>query len=302
MNALAANAIASQIFAYTLAVAPRHRPDPGPSITDWIGAIAAILTFLVALGALIYASRQVKEAREARAQARDLERERAQPYVVLIMEPSEASPVLLNIAVRNLGLTGAFNVRIRELDPWPQASGSGGRPAEPVAFPDVIPILAPGQEFVQFWDSGLTRRDGELPDRHEGVVTWEDSSGRPFESRVVLDWAVYKARHWIEVRGMHDVANAVREMQKDMRSWRESIHGSLSVFVRDGDAKDRREHEERDAYIAAGDDEHRQFLEAEEGRGDRAAGSEASEPTKPKRVPSTRRVRKPPNSTSEESK
>lgn len=258
------------------ALAPPQPLSSDPSITDWIEGGAAALTFGVALWALIYARGQVKEARQARQQAADLEQERAQPYVVLIMEPSEATPVFLNIAIRNLGLTGAFNVRVRELTPWPQTSADGTT-TERIVLPDVIPVLAPGQEFVQFWDNSRTRLESTLPDRHEGVVTWEDSVGRSFESKVILDWAVYKARHWIVVYGMHDAAKALREMQKDMLQWREGIHGGLQVYVRDGDAKDQRRREQHQQHLEA--------VKERESAAQRSAEPEVSSPSEPKRKP-----------------
>ena len=44
-------------------------------------------------------------------------------------------------------------------------------------------------------------------------------------------------------------AQALREIDKRTSKWQEGLHGGLAVFVRDGDEKDRREREERDAHL-----------------------------------------------------
>lgn len=209
-----------------------------PTLTDWIGAGAAVATFLVALFALLFARRQILEAKAARAQAAALETERAQPYVVMYTEPSGATQLLIDLVIRNYGQTSATNVRIA-LDPWPQRSPDpGSAESEPVALPDVIPVLAPGQEWRTVWDSSKDRRDTDLPDRHTGQLTYEGIDHEPRTSDVVLDWSVYKTRRWVEVRSVHDAAQALRDIRSELKKWTEGARGGLAVFARDGDARD----------------------------------------------------------------
>lgn len=216
-----------------------------PTASDWIGAISAALTFVIAGIALLYARGQVSEARASRKLVQELEIERAQPYVVAYSEPSGATQVIIDLVVRNYGETAATDVRIT-LDPWPMRSVAGAQP-ERVAIPDVIPVLAPGQEWRTMWDSGITRSDSNLPDRHEGKVTFRGIKNAARESDVVLDWTIYKTRRWVEVRGIHDAAVALREMKTIMKKWNESVNGALRVYVRDGDEKD---HEDAAQYRA----------------------------------------------------
>lgn len=217
-----------------------------PTIADWVGAIAAALTFVIAGIALLYARSQVAEARAGRRLAQDLEVERAQPYVVAYSEPSGATPVIIDIVVKNYGATAATDVRI-SLDPWPMRSADGEH--EQVTIPEVIPVLAPGQEWRTMWDSGMTRRESGLPDRHEGKVTFRGIKNVARESDVVLDWTIYKTRRWVEVRGIHDAAVALRDIRAIMKGWNESVHGALSVYVRDGAEKDRKTAEQHRAWV-----------------------------------------------------
>ena len=60
------------------------------------------------------------------------------------------------------------------------------------------------------------------------------------KSPVVIDWGLYESRRWVEVRGQHDAAVALREISKTVKKWNEGANGALKVWVRDGDAKDAR--------------------------------------------------------------
>lgn len=223
-----------------------------PLITDWISAAGSALTFLVAIGALVYASRQVSEARRAREQTRELEQEGSQPYVVMYTEASDAGQqAIIDLVIKNYGVTAARDVRV-SIDPWPTRSvdrAGGNR----VAIPEVIPILAPGQEWRTMWDSGLQRKDSGLPDVHRGQMTFKGIGGKQLESPVVLDWNMYKTRRWVVVYGQHEIADALREIRREVKRWTEGTKG-LSVYSRDGDALDeryRQEFEERMAEIEA---------------------------------------------------
>ena len=207
----------------------------GPLITDWISAGGTGLTFLVALAALIYARGQVNEAKSAREQARELELERSQPYVVVYTEPSAATNMITDIVIKNYGATAAHDVRVA-LSPWPKRSLGRGED-ETVGLPSVIPVLAPGQEWRTMWDSGVTRADSELPDRHEGHVTFRGLEGKTRTSPIVLDLGIYEPRMWATVYGVHDVAEAVRGLKTTIGRWSEGWNG-INVVVRDGDARD----------------------------------------------------------------
>lgn len=181
---------------------------------------------------------QASEARASRKLEQEPETERSQPCVVAYAEPSAATQVIIDLVVRNYGGT-ATDVRI-SLDPWPMRSVAGAEP-EKVAISDVIPVLAPGQEWRTMWDSAMTRSDSNLPDRHEGKVTFRGSKDAVRESDVVLDWKTYRTRRWVDVRGIHDSAVALREIKTIMKKWNESAQGALRVYVRDGNEKDRRD-------------------------------------------------------------
>lgn len=216
---------------------------------------------MVAIVAAGVAVNQLAEARKAREtatkdaydlqaqtnkDARNLQLEAIQPYVMMYMERSGASDRLVDLVAKNFGQTAATNVRV-SFEPHPQRSSQGQQPPEDVRWPDAIPTLAPGQEHRVLWDSGLARlgsenpTHGELPDRHEVTVTYSDAHGTALTSTAILDWSVYKQRRWAPVKTLHNLAESVDTLSKTVESFREGINGGLAVVVRDGDAKDRAE-------------------------------------------------------------
>lgn len=205
---------------------------------DW-SALAAWSTVALALVAGMIAYRQLAEARRVRE-------EQSQPYVVVYAEESGAGPFILDLLIKNFGTTAATDVR---LEATPKLQRGRGTEVEDVIIPKVIPVLVPGQEWRTLWDSTITRSQSTLPRQHEVMVRFSDSQRkRHFEYPMVLDWEPHLSRHVVTVRGTHHAAEALREISKTMKAWRESASGGLKVYTRDGDERDKRvreHHEER---------------------------------------------------------
>jgi hypothetical protein len=216
---------------------------PPATVLDWFtgidaaqwSAAAAWLTAIVAVIASIAAFRQLGEARRLRLA-------QAAPYVVAYMELNPTSQVMVDFVVKNLGATAAIDVQVVLEPPLRRTAGAEGEESEPVQIPTSIPVLVPGQEYRTLWDSAITRHGTTLPDRHEAVVTFKDSRGEasdPF--RFVLDWGTLWDRHLVTQRGVHDVAEALRGINKTVRGWSEGVGAKgVGVYVRDGDARDQR--------------------------------------------------------------
>src|SRR3954464_3962831 len=121
-----------------------------------------------------------RDARAAQAEA-------SRPYVVVSVQPSGASPRLLDLVVENIGVRPAFDVRIR-LDPPPvQASEvPGHRLSEAKFLNEPMAMLAPGRVFSVHFDSHRERegRD-DLPASHAVRVTYRDSTERRFDESSV---------------------------------------------------------------------------------------------------------------------
>ena len=208
-------------------------------------ATAAWVTAAIALAAGLIAVRQLGEARRLRL-------EQAQPYVAVFMESGDdVDERFVYLVIRNFGTTAAMNVRL-EIDPAPQRAAGGG--VEDVWLPDCIPVLVPGQEWRTLWDFAPRRAEDELSSRHDATVAFEDSQGKRFQFAYVLDWSVSKERMHVTTYGIHHAAKALRDIDRKLGRWQESVHGGLAVTVRDGDAKDSRDPARRqDAPMSPGE-------------------------------------------------
>lgn len=216
--------------------------DPQTSAA-WVSSIAAVLTLLVAVVALVYAAKQVKIAREQTSasaeeadKTRELQREllieQAQPYVVVTMEQSQAGAgAYIDLVVKNFGTTAARDVKL-SIDPHPERSAHADNELKRAKLPEMIHVLAPGQEWRTFWDSVQTRHDSDLPTEHTATVTYLGINQQRIESTMVLSWKFFEARLWFELRGIHDLAEATRSIDKKLT--KVVKHGALSVHTYDG--------------------------------------------------------------------
>jgi hypothetical protein len=123
---------------------------------------------------------------------------------------------------------------------------------EPVYIPGTIPTLVPGQEWRTFWDTGMGRHDSELPEHHDATIAFTDSRGERHILRSVIDWGAIASRDVITAYGPHQTAEALRDISKTIKRWQESS-GGLSVYSRDGDARDQRRRDEMKRHRQARD-------------------------------------------------
>ncbi|MEV6061847.1 hypothetical protein AB0L62_17750 [Nocardia asteroides] len=164
----------------------------------------ALVTVVVAG---LYARKQVAEMRALRE-------EQAQPYVVASMELSSRGSTVL-LVFKNYGTTGAHDIRVN-ITPTPQNSAHPDAPVDggaDVAYPAVLPFLAPGQEWRTYWDHAPQRRDRTaLPERHVATVAFKDSKGRELEPTTsILDWGVV----WNHaVNSEKTIGHLVKEVEK----------------------------------------------------------------------------------------
>ncbi|NHW45916.1 hypothetical protein HAV21_03260 [Paenarthrobacter sp. MSM-2-10-13] len=202
--------------------------DDAPSATDWISAVSTAATLLIAIVAATIALFQLKQAKK-------LELDKSQPYVVMTMEES-IGPEFIDLVIKNYGQTAAYDVRV-ELSPSPTRVQEG---AEVVHLPEVIPVMAPGQEWRVHWDSASDRYGSNLPDRHEGTITYlgeKDVYKEQFSSKAILDWSIYKSRIRMVKYGIHDLTKEAIAIRKTHQKWTEGPRGGLSVIARNGDGR-----------------------------------------------------------------
>ncbi|MBF6161351.1 hypothetical protein IU438_04745 [Nocardia cyriacigeorgica] len=224
------------------------RADAWAATAAWVTAGIALVTVLVAgwfadkqVKAVLL---QIKEAQRARREqderaqealaqqarlaqqtleheAREAQKTRdeiAQPNVVAYVEQNPAEFYALELVIKNFGATPAKDVRL-SFDPEPQVSphASGDTGIIDLWYPEVIPTLAPMQEWRTLWDLSHKRFEfPELPSRHEVRVTFEDSKGESHETESVLDWESLRGTEALIINTVHDVAKRLKEQNEKL--------------------------------------------------------------------------------------
>jgi hypothetical protein len=193
-------------------------PDAWTAMATWAAVCTAGIAATVAF-------RQLAEARQLR-------REQAQPYVAVFAEPTAAGPTTIDLVIKNFGTTAATDVRVRFSEPLESAAL---RPDHsPISVPESIPVLVPGQEWRTFWDTTHARDPAsDLPMRYTAEVAFKDSRGVDVHPYIFeIDWRTLVDRGFVTIYNEHDAATALRDISRVLSSWKDA--GALSVLTRDG--------------------------------------------------------------------
>lgn len=243
---------------YIVPAGAANEPIPWTDVVSAFSALGAALfglaTLIVAIVAAVYAKGQLEGLRTSLSvasgqltvatdqleEARKLRREQAQPYVVMSAVPNQTMPEFVEVVIQNLGTTGARDVAISCTPPLVRTDQQGG--AEPVALPDSIPFLAPGQEWRTSWDYGRERSKdsyAHLPTRHEVSITYTDSLDQVHTTPSVLDWNMFTSRQWLVEKGVHQAVGQLEKMAKDLHKI--AVPQQMTrVAVYDGPAEDQK--------------------------------------------------------------
>jgi hypothetical protein len=213
------------------------RIDGWPTADEW-QAFGSVGTLLVAVVAAGFAWQQVSEARSLR-------REQAQPYVAAYLDVNnEVDFAFMTFVIKNFGLTAAHDIRISIDPPMKRAWGKVANP-EPLEVASNITTLVPGQEWKTLFDWAPHRLAAKLYDVYTVKIQYKDSHGKEMPAGTfTIDWNQYRTMRKVGVKTTHDIGKAVQDINSTLKKWTQGVSGPLSVHVRDGDARDRRDNEE----------------------------------------------------------
>jgi YD repeat-containing protein len=145
-------------------------------------------------------------------QARQLQDEKSQPYVIAQVENNPNVQEMLELSIKNVGDTAARDIEV-VFSPHPQRSawGSNDEPTY-LMYPQTIPVLVPGQEWRTTWDSAHFRQETDLPDRHTVTLKYVGLKDSKHTEVYVLDWKYLYMRGYLEEKTIHHVAKDFREV------------------------------------------------------------------------------------------
>lgn len=192
------------------------------SAEEW-SALASWLTFAVLLGSLVFAARQVTEAvrlREAHTR----------PFVVVDFD---VEGVLLNLTIENTGSLVARDVRLQFEPPMQSTHDDPWPPDRSTLLSHGIPSIPPGKKFRFFLDSIPVRLEKDLPVTYSARISYRsDGRRKPFNDEYILDLSFLLGLGEIHRKSLHDMAETLDKMQKDMHRWTEDMNG-IRVYVLD---------------------------------------------------------------------
>ncbi len=190
--------------------------------TDWLTAQFWVEIAQAAILAIagVFGYSQVRQARLTRlAQYR--------PYVIVYAEISETANTIVQIVIENIGVIPARDIKFSfspELESTLKNSASG--PVPPwSALESGIKFLAPGQRIVHLFDSLIGRYGSTLPNEYKVSITYhsrEKSKIIDHDESYDINFGDWYGSNFQTVYTIHDVAESLRGINKQMREWTES--------------------------------------------------------------------------------
>jgi len=150
--------------------------------------------------------------------ARRIRRESNAPYVIAQFESSEAAPDIIDLVIKNIGVTPAFAIHLTVDPPMERAKEIPGLPFMGAkALSDGIKMLAPNQEVRMYFDAVRERQGTSLP--NEFTVTVEAKNSRrqalpPGAFTLDVDWG--RGTTYASVQNLHQVGKSLERLSKSV--------------------------------------------------------------------------------------
>lgn len=194
----------------------------------YVAALAQVGTFVIALVAAVFAWRQVREARKTREA-------QSQPFVVVDVVPGKLWPNRLTLVVENIGSTLARDVKLT-FNPPLSSSFDDNALAKSVLIREGISVLPPGRRIETLFDYSHDRLERKLPMRYEVIVDFTDHRGKAEESLpYVLDMEYLYDLEFESEKTLHNVADSLDKIRRQMEGWRSLRGRGLEVWTRDSE-------------------------------------------------------------------
>jgi len=206
----------------------------GLSSTAWTGVYTLLTAGLVVAAGVAarYAKKQWESARAQIEETRRAGAEATRPYVIVTVEPSEASRHLFDLVLRNIGQRPAMNVRVK-LDPPPVRAEEidGHELANAKMLNEPVAMVAPGQEMRAFYDSHIDRyAHDDLPTTHRVSLDYKDTSGHSYSETSVVDIDAMRGTTFTDVKTVHDIGKSLEAIQQTLdHASVMGRHGGLEV-------------------------------------------------------------------------
>lgn len=195
--------------------------------TAWT-AVTALATAALVVAAGVTAVIAVRQLRSVTATWR----EEARAYVVVEFDSTLVSASLVDVVIRNLGRTPAFDVTITwKPSPVEAEPIVGHEFAKARMFSEPVAMMPPGREYRLYFDSHLSRNGRtDLPSSYLVTVRFRDRWGKCHEDRYPLDIDARKGARFVGVKTVHDAAKALESLTTSIEN-SPMIKGPIEVVT-----------------------------------------------------------------------
>lgn len=170
----------------------------------FIAMLAAIFSFL---GVVVtwMTVQEMKLAREAQER----------PYVIMDFDLSD--PPIINLVVSNIGNGAAKDVKFT-FEPDPVTSDDRNISKSVLLFRDGISFFPPGKTISQFFDMLHAYLGANKPLTFDVTISYRDAQGsRKYKDFMRLDLSMFKGRHYIVRKGIHDLVKEIEGVGKTVK-------------------------------------------------------------------------------------
>jgi hypothetical protein len=181
----------------------------------WISLVAAIAsagTLLVLAAAAIIAYLQVRSSEEIRVQ-------QARPYVTVYFELNPASRTIVDLTIKNVGLTAATDVSIEFTPQLESVLGTrSGYPASDWSpLKTGVSILPPGQKLTTVFDSLVEAKAATLHSWEVSITYYGSAVSRRFEDTYTIDRNTFGTGLYIDETSLKDVVKSLDGLSKALQ-------------------------------------------------------------------------------------
>lgn len=169
----------------------------------FVALLATVFSFL----GVIATWRTVQEMKLAReAQER--------PYVIMDFDLSD--PPIINLVLSNIGNGAAKGVKFR-FEPDLVASDDRNISKSVLLFRDGIKFFAPGKTISVLFDMSHAYLAANKPLTFNVTISYRNAQGtREYKEFMELDLSMFKGRHYIIRKGIHDLVKEIEKLNKEI--------------------------------------------------------------------------------------
>lgn len=194
---------------------------------EHFASLATIIAAIAAVGALIVASIEYFNRRRK-------EREDSRPYVVVALQPSQASFNLFDVVIENIGKSAAKDVSIK-FSPNHMFSGTKKR-INDIKIMNNLRFMPPGNRLNFYFGSMTTgeKSKDSIRKKYTVAVQYTDVNSISYSESFVCDPTDYDGMSILEIKTIHHLAKYVETLSKQQKEATEIQKRLMETIVKEG--------------------------------------------------------------------